>query len=252
MGKTAIRRSDLDPDLDRYERRLRAEGFRLIAGADEAGRGALAGPLVAAAVILPEGFPLDGIADSKMLTALQRERACKRIREGAVAVTVCRAMPTRIDRRGLHKSNMFLLRRALRELEPVPDFVLTDGWPVRGVQFPHLSIRKGDAVTASVAAASIVAKVTRDRMMDRYHRRFPQYGFDSNRGYGTRRHWDALVAFGPSPIHRRSFNGVADPKPLPGRELPGEELDAEVTAALDEQAEAIDAQGPDDDGEAGE
>jgi ribonuclease HII len=232
MGKPALRRSDVDPDLDRFERRLRAEGFRHIAGADEAGRGALAGPLVAAAVILPEGFPLDGIADSKMLTALQRERAFARIRSGAVAVAVCRAMPTRIDHRGLHRSNMFLLRRALKELSTPPDFVLTDGWPVRGVPFPHLSIRKGDAVTASVAAASIVAKVTRDAMMDRYHRRFPEYGFDSNRGYGTRRHWDALVRLGPTPIHRRSFKGVADPKPLPGRVAP-EELSVEALEAFD-------------------
>jgi ribonuclease HII len=236
MGKQALRKSDLNPDLDRFERRLRAEGFRRIAGADEAGRGALAGPLVAAAVILPEGFDLEGVADSKMLTALQRERACSRILQGALAVTVCRAMPRRIDHRGLHRSNMFLLRRALRELEPEPDFVLTDGWPVRGVPFPHLSIRKGDAVTASVAAASIVAKVTRDAIMDRYHRRFPEFGFDSNRGYGTRYHWDALVRHGPTPIHRKSFKGVADPKPLPGRELP-DVLDAEALAAFDDDPE---------------
>ncbi len=238
MGKPALRKSDIDPDLDRFERRLRAEGFRLIAGADEAGRGALAGPLVAAAVILPEGFCLDGIADSKMLTALQRERAYVRIRSGAVAVAVCRATPTRIDHRGLHRSNMFLLRLALRRLEPPPDFVLTDGWPVRGVPFPHLSIRKGDAVTASVAAASIVAKVERDAMMGRYHRRYPEYGFDSNRGYGTRRHWDALVRFGPCPIHRRSFKGVADPKPLPGREIlvpDSEELEGRIPAVVDSE-----------------
>jgi ribonuclease HII len=239
MGGTALRKSDLDPDLDRYERRLRDQGFRLIAGADEAGRGALAGPLFAAAVILPAGFDLDGVADSKMLTRLQRERAYRRIRSGAVAVVVCRAMPERIDRRGLHRSNMFLLRRALRRLDPVPDFVLTDGWPVRGVPFPHLAIRKGDAVTASVAAASIVAKVERDRMMDRYHRRFPEYGFDSNRGYGTRRHWDALVRLGPTPIHRRSFKGVADPKPL-ARDLAPEDLDAEALEALD----SVEAPGP--------
>ncbi|HXJ64005.1 MAG TPA: ribonuclease HII [Actinomycetota bacterium] len=233
MAKAPIRKADLNPDLDRFERRLRAEGFRFIAGADEAGRGALAGPLVAAAVILPDGFDLDGVADSKMLTARQRERACERILSGAVAVAVCKATVRRIDTRGLHKSNMFLLRRALNDLEPMPDFVLTDGWPVKGVPFPHLSIRKGDAVTASVAAASIVAKVTRDRMMDRYHRRFPQFRFDSNRGYGTRHHWDTLVRLGPTPIHRLSFKGVADPKPLPGRELP-EELDPETLAALDE------------------
>jgi ribonuclease HII len=194
--------------MDRYERRLRARGFRLIAGADEAGRGALAGPLVAAAVILPEGFDLDGINDSKVLTALQRDRAFERIRAGAVAVSVCRVMPGRIDRRGLHRSNLFLLRRVFRELPVPPDFVLSDGFPLRGLRVPHLSIKKGDEVTASVAAASIVAKVTRDRIMERYHRRFPQYGFDTNRGYGTRRHWQALEAFGPTPIHRRSFKGV--------------------------------------------
>jgi len=236
MGKPALRKSDLPGDLDRFERRLRGEGFRLIAGADEAGRGALAGRLVAAAVILPEGFDLCGVGDSKMLTRLQRERAYARIRADAVAVTVCRATHARIDRRGLHRSNMFLLRRALCTLEPVPDFVLTDGWPVRGVPFPHLAIRKGDAVTASVAAASIVAKVERDAIMDRYHRRFPQYGFDSNRGYGTRAHWDALVRLGPTPIHRRSFKGVADPKPLP-RDLVPEELDPETVEALDRLAE---------------
>src|SRR5437764_12297748 len=118
MAKRALRRCDLNPDLDRFERRLRAEGFCRIAGADEAGRGALAGPLVAAAVILPDGFDLDGVADSKMLTRLQRERAHARIRAGAVAVAVCRCMPSRIDHRGLHRSNMFLLRRALLQLEP--------------------------------------------------------------------------------------------------------------------------------------
>src|ERR671930_2478723 len=163
MGKPALRKSDLNPDLDRFERRLRAEGFRFIAGADEAGRGALAGPLVAAAVILPEDFDLDGIADSKMLTPRQRERAYARISDRAVAVSVCRAMPTRIDHRGMHRSNKFLLRRVLRSLQVTPDYVLTDGWPVGHIPFPHLAIKKGDAVTASVAAASIVAKVTRDR-----------------------------------------------------------------------------------------
>ncbi|MFN2544303.1 MAG: ribonuclease HII [Actinomycetota bacterium] len=196
-------------DLARYERRLREHGFGLIAGADEAGRGALAGPLVAAAVILPPDFDLDGINDSKLLTALQRERSFERIMQAAVAVSVCRAMPARIDHRGLHVSNKFLLRRALRSLPVAPEYVLTDGWPIGRIPFPHLAVKKGDAVCASVAAASIVAKVTRDRTMDRYHRRFPVYGFDTNRGYGTRKHWDALEEHGPSPIHRRSFKGVA-------------------------------------------
>ena len=192
----------LAADLGRYERRLREQGFRLIAGVDEAGRGALAGPLVAAAVILPEDFDLAGIGDSKALTRLQREAGYARISTGAIAVSMRKAMPTRIDRRGLHKSNIFLLRRAIRTLPVRPDYILTDGWPVRGMPLPHLSIKKGDAVTASVAA------VLRDRMMDRYHRRFPEYGFDHNRGYGTRFHWDTLERLGPTPIHRMSFKGV--------------------------------------------
>jgi ribonuclease HII len=196
-------------DLGRYERGLREQGFSRVAGVDEAGRGALAGPLVAAAVILPEGFDLDGIADSKVLTADERARGYERIVREAVSWTVCRCMPTRIDRRGLHKTNLWLLRHCVTTLPVEPDYVLTDGFPLRRLPMPNLSIKKGDAVTASVAAASIVAKVARDRMMDRYHRRFPVYGFDHNRGYGTREHRDAIREHGPSPIHRFSFKGLA-------------------------------------------
>jgi ribonuclease HII len=195
-------------DLGRYERGLREQGFARIAGADEAGRGALAGPLVAAAVMLPEGFDLDGVNDSKLLTANQREVAFERIVRDAIAYSVCKCMPTRIDRRGLHKTNLWLLRRCITTLDVEPDYVLTDGFPVKRLPVPILSIKKGDAVTASVASASILAKVTRDRMMDRYHRRFPAYGFDHNRGYGTPEHRDAIREFGPSPIHRFSFKGL--------------------------------------------
>ena len=207
-------------DLGRYERRLREQGFRLVAGVDEAGRGALAGPLVAGAVILPEGFDLEGIDDSKKLTAIQREVAYERIVRDAVAWTVRKCMPTRIDRRGLHRSNIALLRRCVISLRVEPDYVLSDGFPIRRLPVPNLSIKKGDAVTASVAAASIVAKVTRDRMMDRYHRRFPAYGFDHNRGYGTDEHRDAIRRYGPTPIHRFSFKGLATgyyDEPVPGR-----------------------------------
>jgi ribonuclease HII len=194
--------------IDHYERRLRAQGFSLVAGVDEAGRGALAGPLVAAAVILPQDFVVEGLADSKVLTPQQRDRWFDRIRARAISIGVCRAFPSRIDHRGLHVSNLFLLRRAIRTLDVCPEFVLTDGFPLRGVRLPQLSIKKGDAVTASVAAASVIAKVTRDRMMDRYHRRFPQYGFDRHRGYGTASHRAAIARFGPSPIHRMSFKGM--------------------------------------------
>jgi ribonuclease HII len=204
----------LSRDLDRYERPLRAQGFRRIAGVDEAGRGALAGPLVAAAVILPEGFDLDGIGDSKQLTRNQREAAFARITAEA-CVAVCKVSPASIDLRGLHRCNLSLLRRAAKELDPQPDYVLTDGFPVPRIPFPSLGIKKGDAVAASVAAASIVAKVTRDRIMDRMHRRYPAFGFDHNRGYGTPEHLEALDSLGPTPIHRLSFACVGQPS-LPG------------------------------------
>jgi ribonuclease HII len=196
-------------DLDRFERRLRSEGFARVAGIDEAGRGALAGPLVVAAVILPEGFDLRGIDDSKVLTAQQRERAYDRIVEGAIAWSVCKALPRRIDHRGLQRSNLALFRTAIRELPVPPDYVLADGFPLKAFPYPHLSIKKGDAVTASVAAASIVAKVTRDAIMVRYHRRYPAYNFKQNKGYGTASHRDALLRLGPTPIHRHSFMGIA-------------------------------------------
>jgi ribonuclease HII len=204
-----------DVDLDRYERSLRAQGFSRIAGVDEAGRGSLAGPLVAAAVILPGGFDLGGVDDSKLLTANQRSEAYARIVADAVAYSVVRVEPPVIDRRGLHRSNLALLRRAARALRPEPDYVLTDGFPVPRMPFPSLSIKKGDAVTASVAAASIVAKVTRDRIMDRLHRRFPDFGFDHNRGYATADHLDAIDRLGPTPVHRFSFACVGQAA-LPG------------------------------------
>ena len=197
-------------EIDHYERRLRGAGFSVVAGVDEAGRGALAGPLVAAAVVLPEGFDPEGLEDSKLLTPLQRDRMYSRIRDEAVAIAVCRAMPGRIDRSGLHRTNLKLLRRALTLLPVQPEYILTDGFPIPRLPVPSLGMRKGDMVTASVAAASVVAKVTRDRAMNRYHRRFPQYGFHTNRGYGTAAHWESLFRFGPSPIHRRSFKGVAE------------------------------------------
>jgi ribonuclease HII len=201
-------------DLVRYERALRAQGFGLVAGADEAGRGALAGPLVAAAVVLPEDFDPEGIDDSKVLTANQREAAYARIVEAAV-FAVAKAEPAVIDRRGLHRSNISLLRRCVRALRPEPEYALTDGFPVPKLPCPALAIKKGDAVAVSVAAASIVAKVTRDRIMRRMHRRFPEFGFDHNKGYGTPEHLEVLDRLGPTPIHRLSFACVGQPS-IPG------------------------------------
>ena len=194
-------------DLDRYESTLRAQGFVRIAGVDEVGRGALAGPLVAAAVVLPDDFDRTGIRDSKLLTAKQREVQCERIMAACV-YTIRKIEPNVIDVRGLHRSNLALLRRCVRALEPVPDYVLTDGFPVAKMPCPALGVKKGDMVAASIAAASIVAKVTRDRIMRRLHRHYPGFDLAHNKGYGTPAHRAALQRLGPTPIHRLSFAGV--------------------------------------------
>jgi ribonuclease HII len=190
------------------ERELRDQGFALVAGVDEVGRGALAGPLLAAAVILPDDFDLPGLKDSKLLTPKQRDVLSVMIREQALALAMVRVTPAIIDRRGLHKSNVRALRVAVSRLEPRPHYALSDGFSVPRMPVPTLSIRKGDRVAASVAAASIVAKVVRDRSMRRLHRRFPMFGFARNKGYGTAEHWSALRTHGPTPIHRMSFKGV--------------------------------------------
>lgn len=203
-------------DLDRYESLLRERGFHRIAGADEVGRGALAGPLVAAAVVLPEGFDRAGLRDSKLLTAAQREEQYARIVE-ACEVAVRKIEPGILDARGLHRSNLALLRRCVRAIDPCPDYVLTDGFPVTRMPCPSLGVKKGDAVAATIAAASIVAKVTRDRIMRRLDRRYPGFGFATNKGYGTPDHWVALDRFGPTDVHRLSFAGVGQSS-LPGFE----------------------------------
>ena len=193
-----------------FENRLREVGFRRVAGVDEAGRGALAGPLVAAAVVLPEECPIEGLADSKLLTPERRAVLARQIHEVALAVAVVRAAPETIDRAGLQRTNLVLLARALRDLPGGYDYALADGFPLSdSLPAPCLGVRKGDQVVACVAAASIVAKVTRDAIMVRAARRFPGYGFERHKGYGTDGHWAALRELGPSAYHRYSFAGVA-------------------------------------------
>jgi ribonuclease HII len=204
------------PAMDRYERALRDQGFERVAGVDEAGRGALAGPMVAAAVILPDAFDLDGIRDSKQLTPRQRDEAFVRIQAQA-CVAVVKATPASIDKRGLHRCNISLLRSAACGLVPGPDYVLTDGFAPPRMPFPTLAVKKGDVVSASIAAASIIAKVTRDRIMDELHRRYPAFGFDANKGYGTGDHLEVIQRLGPTRVHRLSFAGVGQPS-LPGME----------------------------------
>ena len=194
-----------------FENRLRAAGFARVAGCDEAGRGALAGPLVAAAVVLPENCPIEGLADSKLLTPARRRELAEQIRQEATALSVVWVGPERIDRVGLQRSNLELLARALRGLPGGFDYGLADGFGLTEVPAPVLGVKKGDQVAACVAAASILAKVTRDAMLVRAARRYPVYGFDRHKGYGTDEHWAALRALGPSSYHRHSFTGVAAP-----------------------------------------
>lgn len=194
------------------ERALRRRGFVRVAGADEAGRGACAGPLVAAAVLLPDGRrgEIVGLADSKQLTPIARERVYEVVVERAVAFQVVIIPPGEVDARGLHVCNVAAMRRALAALAVRPDYVLTDGFPVDGLEVPGLAVWKGDQVAACVAAASVLAKVTRDRIMVELDQRYPGYGFAEHKGYATPEHSAALRRLGPCEVHRFSYANVAE------------------------------------------
>jgi ribonuclease HII len=193
------------------ERRLRRRGFGAIAGADEAGRGACAGPLVAAACVLPPGRRgrVPELADSKLLTPAARDRVYAEVVDRAVAWSVVVIPVEDLDARGMHVTNLEALRRAVCMLDPGPDYVLTDGFPVPGLARPNLAVWKGDRVAACVAAASVLAKVTRDRMMLELHERWPEYDFAGHKGYITDVHSAALERHGPCPEHRMRFVNVA-------------------------------------------
>jgi ribonuclease HII len=190
------------------ERRLADAGFELVAGVDEVGRGALAGPLFAGAVILPKEIEIEGLRDSKMCTRLQRERLSVEIKERAIAWSIVRIRPEKIDRAGIQPCNREALRRAVRNLGVTPEYVLVDFMRMKRLPWRGLLVKKADACSKNVAAASIIAKVARDATMRRYHRKYPQYGFATNVGYKSRQHWEALIRYGPTPIHRRSYYGV--------------------------------------------
>jgi ribonuclease HII len=204
---TTVRR---DAGLYGYERALARRGLWPVAGADEAGRGACAGPLVVAAVVLPEGKrgQVPGLADSKLLTPLARERVYAQVVRRALAWSVVVIPPQEVDRRGLHVSNVIGMRRALARLEVTPSYVLTDGFPVPGLDVPGLAVWKGDRVSGCIAAASVVAKVTRDRLMVALHEQFPAYEFATHKGYCTPEHQAALLANGPCPEHRFTYVNV--------------------------------------------
>lgn len=190
-----------------YELALASHGFSPVAGADEAGRGASAGPLVAAAVILTDEIP--GLNDSKKLTARARDHLYEQILATALAISVVRVEPSECDSLGLQEANLQALRRALLKLDPSAGFALVDGYSVSGLGFPALAIWKGDQVVKCVSAASIVAKVTRDRIMIDYDEQYPGYGFAVHKGYNTAVHQRALEDLGPCDIHRMSYANVA-------------------------------------------
>src|SRR5215211_3744983 len=211
-----------DAGLYGYERALRRHGLDPIAGVDEAGRGACAGPLVAAAAILPEGDRglVPGLNDSKLLTERARERCYDEILRRALAWSVVVIEPEECDRLGMHVANVEALRRALARLDVRPAYVLTDGFPVDGLGVPGLAMWKGDRVAACISAASVIAKVTRDRIMTELHQKWPEYDFATHKGYITDEHAEALTEHGPCPIHRRRFvnvrraAGICDEEPL--------------------------------------
>jgi ribonuclease HII len=193
-----------------YERALQRVGLDPVAGADEAGRGACAGPLVAAAAILSDAKSkqIAGLKDSKLLTALQRERLYGEITAKAVAWSVVSIEPGECDALGMHVANVMALRMALLRLDVAPTYVLTDGFPVDGLGAPGLAVWKGDRVAACVSAASIIAKVTRDRIMCELDQAYPAYAFKIHKGYCTPLHQERLDAHGPSATHRMRFVNV--------------------------------------------
>ena len=196
-------------DLWEPERACWAEGAALVCGVDEAGAGPLAGAVYAAAVILPPEWKLEGLNDSKQVSPKRRERLFDRIREQASAWAVAWADEREIDETDILSARILPLQRAIDGLAPAADFALIDGNRDRGraaaITTPHRAIVKGDSLSASIAAASILAKVSRDRYMEEMARRYPEYEFERHKGYPTRRHYELLRKYGPCPIHRRTF-----------------------------------------------
>ena len=193
------------PATRTLENALRRVGFVYVAGVDEVGRGCLAGPVVAGAVVLDPDRHIAGVCDSKAVPAAERERLNDRIRAHAVAWAVAAADPEEIDRINIHQASLRAMQRAVLTLAPLPDLVLVDAFRIPELPMAQRGVLHGDRRCAAIAAASIVAKVTRDRIMLELHGRDPRYGFDRHKGYATADHLDAVARFGYSVAHRRSF-----------------------------------------------
>ena len=187
------------------EKSLKEKGYTYIAGVDEAGRGPLAGPVYAAAVILPEGAELTGINDSKKLTPKKREELFEKITEVAISYSIFSVDEKVIDEINILNATHKAMNGAVSNLSKKPDYVIIDGNSIKGMELPHETVVKGDAKSISIAAASILAKVARDRYIDEMGKVYPEYGFENHKGYGTKAHTDAILKYGVCPIHRRTF-----------------------------------------------
>lgn len=192
-------------ELWTLENEIYAEGYTVICGVDEAGRGPLAGPVYAAAVILPRGLEIKGLNDSKKLTEKKREALFDPIREYAIAYGIAFAAVEEIEELNILNATFLAMNRAIEQLSPAPELALIDGNRNTGIRFPSRCAVKGDAKCADIAAASVLAKVSRDRYMLQMAEKYPEYHFEQHKGYGTKLHYDALREYGPSPIHRMSF-----------------------------------------------
>ncbi|MFQ5480898.1 MAG: ribonuclease HII [Thermodesulfobacteriota bacterium] len=195
--------------MDTWESKLSLEGFSSVAGVDEAGRGPLAGPVVAAAVILKDPLPLDsGIIDSKKLSPKTRDRLLSEIHDSALCIAIGLARHDEVDSINIHCASLLAMERAVSRLAHIPDFLLIDGKFTIDNPLRQEAIISGDNLSISIAAASIVAKTMRDKIMITYEKIYPGYGFASHKGYGTKAHMDAIKTLGPCPIHRKTFKGV--------------------------------------------
>jgi len=197
-------------DLWFFEKKATREGYNKIAGIDEAGRGPLAGPVVSAAVILPQALPIVGVIDSKKLSAKKRSQLYEEIYSHALSVGIGIVDPAEIDRINILRASLLAMSMAVENLKPQPECLLIDGPFQISTHLPQKPISKGDALSVSIAAASIVAKVTRDRLMEKYDEYYPQFGFSRHKGYPTRAHKAAIAKFGYCQIHRRTFRGVKE------------------------------------------
>ncbi len=193
-----------------FEAMARRHGYRAVAGIDEAGRGPLAGPVVAAAVILPEDFELPGLNDSKQISEKKRNQLFPMIYEQALAVGIGVSRAAEIDRINILQATLLGMSRAVKRLPVAPDFLLVDGITPVPLGIEQKTLKKGDCRSLSIAAASVIAKVVRDRIMLTYDRLFPEYGFSGHKGYGSQKHRDAVALYGPCICHRRTFAGVRE------------------------------------------